>query len=205
MTDAAAEIRRLDLIGGALCLDFVNTVDEDGGNRVHDYLTNYAELLIWARHSGALTPQVARQLIRAAGRRPLEARRVHQRALELRSVLHRTFVAQSRGRRPRPEDLTILNQHLGEAFSRAKLTPAQGRCDWDWEGGEGDLRLVLHPVVRSAAELLTSNPPARVSGCISCGWLFVDRSKNHSRRWCSMRDCGNRAKARRHYRRTRGR
>jgi len=32
----------------------------------------------------------------------------------------------------------------------------------------------------------------------NCGWLFVDGSKNHSRRWCDMRDCGNRAKVRRH-------
>jgi predicted RNA-binding Zn ribbon-like protein len=61
------------------------------------------------------------------------------------------------------------------------------------------LELPLWILARSAADLLTSEQHAYVRQCASeeCTWLFIDRSKNHSRRWCDMGDCGNREKARR--------
>jgi predicted RNA-binding Zn ribbon-like protein len=63
----------------------------------------------------------------------------------------------------------------------------------------------LWPIVLAAAELLTSAGRARVRECAAhgCGWLFLDTSRSQRRRWCTMASCGNRAKARRFYERTR--
>jgi predicted RNA-binding Zn ribbon-like protein len=60
---------------------------------------------------------------------------------------------------------------------------------------------MLWPIVDAAADLLVRGEPERIKTCGSatCGWLFLDLSRNRSRRWCDMKDCGNRAKARRHY------
>ena len=79
-----------------------------------------------------------------------------------------------------------------------------GACfSWTWDCNEEALDGVLWPVVRSAAELLTSEEAKLVRECASdtCTWLFVDRSRTHRRKWCDMAVCGNRAKARRHYQR----
>ena len=75
---------------------------------------------------------------------------------------------------------------------------------------DGDLLAFLRPVALDAAELLEHEVSSgRVGVCEErevgrCAWLFLDTSRNHSRRYCSMKDCGNRAKQRRHYRRNRG-
>ena len=103
-------------------------------------------------------------------------------------------------RRP---DLAALNAALSKVLANACLVPAEDGFAWAWGGEDAALRRVLWPIVRSAAELLTSDKLDRVGQCAgdSCGWLFLDTSRNRSRRWCEMEHCGNRAKARRHYRR----
>lgn len=77
---------------------------------------------------------------------------------------------------------------------------------WGWDDAAPALDRPLWPVARSLAELLTSDELPRVRECAAdnCAWLFIDTSKNRSRRWCDMAVCGNRAKARRHYARARG-
>ena len=56
---------------------------------------------------------------------------------------------------------------------------------------------------RSALGLVASAETGRLKICPNCAWLFIDRSRNRSRTWCDMAVCGNRAKARLHYRKTR--
>ncbi|MCK4470533.1 MAG: CGNR zinc finger domain-containing protein, partial [Anaerolineae bacterium] len=92
---------------------------------------------------------------------------------------------------------------LHEALSRLEIRPSADRFEWAWVLGENDLDRMLWPIVRSAAELLTSGDLRKVRQCAreGCDWLFVDASKNHSRRWCSMNMCGSRVKARRYYQR----
>ncbi len=86
-----------------------------------------------------------------------------------------------------------------------KLSVKNGIFGWDWTVGPEHLDSVLWPVVWSAAELLTSEAVKRVGQCADekCGWIFWDSSRNKTRRWCDMKDCGNRAKFRRHYQKTR--
>lgn len=129
-----------------------------------------------------------------------------EQAIALRETLYRICVAVAGQRTPAANDIALLNAALAKAMARLQLVATEGDWRWAWADGEDALDRMLWPVVWSAAELLTSEARWRVRVCADeqCGWLFLDMSRNRSRRWCAMEDSGNRAKARRHYRRTRG-
>jgi len=202
MAEEARSASNLELIGGWLCLDFANTLSTrlEGGR---EYLTGYAELVAWGQHAGVLTDEeVARLLDRAARHRKLGAAAL-ERAIAARETIYRIFTAVAAGRKPEFDDLAALNVSLRQTLSRLEVVPASGGYAWGWTQHGADLDRVLWPVSRSAADLLTSGDLGRVRECArpGCDWLFVDISKNRSRRWCSMNTCGSRVKARRHYRR----
>ena len=198
-----------DLVGGRLCLDFVNTI----GGRLRDepapneHLADYATLLAWARHAGAVDEAQARRLGRKAAAHPREAAAVVAEAKTLREVLYRTLLAAAEDRAPAAADAARLNAH----WTRAVASPRLGFGDGGWAVGfaaHEALTAPLDPIVRSAAELLLANDRHLVRLCESddgCGWLFLDATKSRSRRWCDMKVCGNRAKARRHYARQKDR
>ncbi len=196
----------LKLVGGRLCLDFANTVDWHARDHPEEWLTSYSDLVAWAAHAGALTDSEAESLLREAARQPREAASVLERAVALREAVYRVFSAVVAGRSPRDVDLATINEALTRATAYLEIVAAPDGFEWRWRG-EGELDRMLWPVVRSAADLLTSKELERVRECPAdgCGWLFVDASRNRTRKWCSMDDCGNRTKARKHYRRARGR
>jgi len=203
---ADVDAATLPLRGGRLCLDFANTVDwHAGAQHGQEYLTTYAELVAWGRHAGILAEGEARTLLAAAESQPERAQAALDQVIALREVIYRIFSALAHDRPTDAGDLAALNAALADAFAHLRLCAATPRFSWAWEPGGPDLDRMLWPVVRSAAELLTSDELERVRECAgdSCGWLFLDTSKNHSRRWCDMAGCGNRAKARRHYARGR--
>jgi predicted RNA-binding Zn ribbon-like protein len=141
----------------------------------------------------------------AAAQRPADAARALAQAVALREALYDTFTAVARQSAPAPADLNTLNHHLAGALARARVAAQGDGFAWQWEEGPA-LDRMLWPVARAAADLLTAPEVSRVGQCADdrgCGWLFLDMSRNHSRRWCAMNDCGNRAKARRHYRKHR--
>ena len=188
-------------LSGSLCLDFVNTIDPRHGDHTHEYLTGYAALVTWCRYVGLLTDDRARQLLLAAEQRP--AREAFHRALALREALYAIFSASMNAKQPDIEDLNLLNVILREGMARASIHVKGQSFAWTWDA-ESALDSVLWPIARSAAELLSSDEVEQVRECPGddgCGWLFIDTSRNHRRRWCSMDGCGNRAKARRHYER----
>ncbi|MGD8793261.1 MAG: ABATE domain-containing protein [Anaerolineae bacterium] len=195
----------LALLGGRTSLDFANTVDWHASDEPVEYLTSYAALLAWGQHTGILEERQVERLLEEAGRRPREAAAMHERAVVLREAIYRIFAAISSGSAAADDDLAVLNAELSRTLACSRIVPSGGGYTWDWIGQEAALDRVLWPVVRDAADLLTSEDLARVGQCADdrCGWLFLDTSRNHSRRWCSMEDCGNRAKARRYYRRSR--
>ena len=196
-------VEALELIGGELCLDFTNTV---GGSRENpkERLHDYSDLVRWAAHAGAIGAEEADELLTRGAERPDAAERVLARALELREAIYRIFEQIARGQAPAAADLERLNAELERAHAHLRVVPAGDHFDYLF-ADEVALDRPLWPVARSAAELLVSGDVGRVKRCggHDCDWLFVDQSKNRSRRWCDMRDCGNRAKARRHYRRQR--
>lgn len=194
-----------DLIGEEPCLIFANTV---GGSRhvsQRDYLNDYTDLLAWSRHAGLITENETLRLLTEAGRRPKEAAAVFEWAIFLRETIYRIFSAVAAGGSPEEADLAILNEALGQTLAKLQVTPDGAAFAWNWRNEPEALDVMLWPVIRSAGELLTSTRLERVHECAgdSCSWLFIDTSKNHRRRWCDMNDCGNRAKARRHYARNR--
>ena len=201
--DTVTTEAEFELSGGALCLDFVNTVG-DRPRRENEKLAVYADLLRWAGHAGILGEPERQALGRRADSRTDESRRALHHAIELREVIYRTFSALAAGDRPGPGELAALNAALLESLPHLRLESDEAGYGWTWSGARSRLDSPLWPVVRSAADLLTSPEAALVRECASetCSWLFVDRSRTHRRRWCDMKTCGNRAKARRHYERT---
>jgi predicted RNA-binding Zn ribbon-like protein len=191
-----------DPSGGHPCLDFVNSVDRTTHRPPVERLLSYADLLAWSAGAETL-PGGPAELTRAARARPAEAEAVLARARALREALYRIFAAGVEGTVPAPDDLARMNAELAHALSRARVEARSDGFAWSWEAGAPELDLPLWPIVRSAAELLTSPERALVKRCASetCLWLFLDHTKNHARRWCDMKVCGNRAKVRRHRRR----
>jgi predicted RNA-binding Zn ribbon-like protein len=200
-----------ELLGGRLCLDFANTVSGKRVVNAHDRLHDYAGLVSWGRQVGAVGEAQARRLLAEARRRPADAERAFREAIALREALYQVFLAYVQRRDPGKADLDVLNGALGRALSHRRVRRGGGCCALGWEEVPGALDAVLWPVAASAAELLVSGDDlARVRVCglydsDECGWLFVDETKSHTRRWCSMKDCGNRAKARRHYQKVKAR
>ena len=195
----------LDLLGGRTSLDFANTVDWHASEQPVEYLTSYAALVAWGQHVGVLSDRQAEQLLDEAGRHPTEAEAILEQARVLREAIYRIFAAISAGRPAEEGDLAVLNAELPRALSQSRIIVSGDGYAWGWIGAEDALDRMLWPVVRDAVDLLTSGELVRVGQCADerCGWLFLDASRNRSRRWCSMEDCGNRAKARRHYQRSR--
>jgi predicted RNA-binding Zn ribbon-like protein len=192
-----------DRSGGRLCLDFVNTVS-DRPTAPQDRLQRYGDLVAWARQEGLLDRRRGQELDRQASRRPAQAEAVLQRARALRESLYRLLSAAAAGGTA-PDSLLALNAVLPVALSHRRLVSGPAGFRWEWQRPAGALDAMLWPVAHSAAELLASDERTALRECAAdtCGWLFLDQSRNHSRRWCDMKVCGNRVKARRHYERTR--
>ena len=199
---AAMNPPRFELIGGRLCLDFCNTII-DRRSSLDDRLETYADLVGWARRAGVLNSEEASRLTRLSTRSPTEALAIWQRAIRLREALTLIFGAVADGRRIRPGSLEVLNGELAGAMAQSQVVPTDTGFTWLWAEGGKSLDCVLWPIARSAADLLTDGPLAAIRRCEGrdCGWLFLDTSRNRTRRWCDMRICGNRAKARRHHQR----
>jgi predicted RNA-binding Zn ribbon-like protein len=196
---------QLELLGGRICLDFVNTVEprvepRHGGDP-REYLVGYPDLVAWSVHAGTLNRDAAERLLAAGAVRPSEAFAVLRRALDLREACYLIFLAIAVGKAPRPGDIAVLSAAHAEAIGAARLRPAGAGFMLGWDDDPPDLTRPLWPVAVSAVELLTEGEWSRIKDCPTgedgCGWLFYDSGKNNSRRWCSMRDCGTLAKERR--------
>ena len=189
-------LETINLVGGRLCLDFCNTM-RGNGPPGSDLWQRYPDLADWCVHTEILSPSDADRLKQAARADSRAADRALRAARRLREGIHRAFAAEAAGRGAAEGDLELINEVLVTGNSRRRLSPAlKGAC-WTWDDAPTDLEAVLWPVAWSAGDLLTSSQLDRVKECGGCTWLFLDASRNRSRRWCDMRDCGNRSKVRR--------
>jgi len=194
---------RLPLIGGRLCLDFVNTSSGRGTPTHQDHLGAYNDLLAWSHHAGAMEAKTALALAGLAGRNPVAARHVLARSVKLRGALFAILTALARGLPPPAAALASLNESLARSHQAARLEPKDGGFSWAWPMRPPRLDLPLWMIARSAAEMLTDGPLDRLKTCAgeACGWVFLDATRNGRRRWCEMEVCGSRAKMRRFRRR----
>jgi predicted RNA-binding Zn ribbon-like protein len=193
-------------VGGDPSLDLVNTVDWTARGPVEDRLTDFERLTRWAEGAGVITAHQGTQARSLALTQPRMAERVHREAVELRWQLRQLFMAA--GRRARADGggaLEAFNDSLRAALSELTLAaPSRGAAadtplQWGWRRASERLDSILWPVLRAAADLLTSPEAMQIRECAGddCGWMYVDRSRNGLRRWCQMETCGNREKARR--------
>jgi len=193
----------LDPLQERLCLDFANTADEHPSQPGDDFLTSYPRLVEWSVFANVLTERQGEHLLALTAGHPAEAEAALHYAVAVRESIFRVLAAAAESREPEAADLAAFNHILGKAMTYLRLNPAPGSFGWAWALQADDLEQMLWPVTWSAAELLHSHDLRHLRRCAAaeCDWLFMDTSKNHSRRWCSMKDCGNRAKARAHYQR----
>jgi predicted RNA-binding Zn ribbon-like protein len=198
------------LLAGTRCLDFVNTVEPrvpiDQGAQPREYLTAYADLLAWGTHAEILTAAGSARLGRLADANPQAALAALHEAIGLREAIYRVFLAVTQGQSPDHADLDRLAHAYARAVAHTTLIARAATFELSWVDDPDALDRPLWPLAHSAVELLTRGDAARVKECPpteeGCGWLFYDTSKNRSRRWCSMSDCGTNAKERRRTTRT---
>ena len=194
--ETTGAFRGLRIVGGNLALDLLNTrTGPNVGDPDGDVLERYEDLVAWAEHLGVITGDGATRLLRRAQRRPAAASAAFARAIAIREALDHVFRAVAHGERARDSDLARLASDEVEGLSRARLIADGDGYRWSWDRDSG-LEGPLWPAVHAAMELVTHGPLTRVKGCDSCRFLFVDESRNRSRRWCSMDDCGTQDKMR---------
>lgn len=199
MRNELRSVYTVKLVGGALCLDFTNTVHSRRGPDL-EYLRRYSDLLAWWGRAGVLTDSQCSTLEQRAQREPRQADKALRKALTTRELIYREIRNTARRSKPDDGDSRRFLQLFGQAISASHLVRKADRLSTEWEL-MSSLDAPLWPVIHSAGELLLSEHLGRVKECDTCGWLFLDRSKNQTRRWCRMNDCGAQAKMRRYLKR----
>jgi predicted RNA-binding Zn ribbon-like protein len=189
---------KLNLDAGQLGLDFANTMSWHASEHPEEKLHSYQDVVRWSANVGLITGEEMNQLLRVSKSHAKQALQVYSGTIELREALYRIFSAHTIKKRPDTGDLELFNKALLESLSHLRVVYDRGRFRWEWADLNNSLEQILWPVVRSAAELLSSEELERVGRCEDdrgCGWLFLDTSRNRTRRWCGT-SCGNRAKVR---------
>jgi predicted RNA-binding Zn ribbon-like protein len=193
---------RVELIGGHRALDFVNSLAATV-EHPDELLETYADLVDWSEHAAVITTAVAHELRMRASDDPAAAAAALSEALRLRADADAVLRASLDGRDPPPRSTARIRDAVVEALGHADLVPVGPRHEWRW-ADQDRLEAAHWPLAHDVVELLRSDQLGRLRRCVDCRWLFLDQSRNRSRRWCRMSGCGARAKMRR-YRATRAR
>ena len=193
------EARAFQLVGGHPALDLVNTLDwrfREGA--AEELLTTYGDALSFAEQSELLTAAEARRLERAVGKE-IDGKRVLTAVQTLREALADVLYARLDGKDPDEKSVRTLDKFFKQAQASRTLQWSGDGMRWDWAASGTDQNLALLKLAQSAEELVTGGELDLLRACAKpdCRWLFLDTSKNHTRRWCDMKLCGNRMKARR--------
>jgi predicted RNA-binding Zn ribbon-like protein len=188
-----------ELIAGHPTLDFVNTLDYRFRDiPTHENLYSYDDLLRFLTDSGLLSESKSRKLRRHEST-PAERAEILAQAIALRETLA-TIGYSLLDRREIPNGaLESFDIFYKQASIHRHLIASESKLEWKWSGLTRNVDSPLWLLAQSAADLLLSDQVTHLRGCASetCRWLFLDTSKNHTRRWCEMKTCGNRMKARR--------
>jgi predicted RNA-binding Zn ribbon-like protein len=190
-------VATMELVGGRLCLDFVNTLNRDRGQVTDERFLTYRDVLDWSARLRLIDTSAAARLVRECDEHPRTAEFALQSVRELRETVWRLFSARQTEDIKRiqmaTKSLPLPRLKLDERAG-VVIEPGRDLCGW-----------LIAAVYGSALELLALEDPVRIRACPAprCGWLFLDSSPGNRRKWCSMKTCGNRQKAREHYKRAR--
>ena len=188
--------RELPIVGGHLALDFANTVDDPEGTARYDHAGTFPELVAWSVRIGILQPDQAATLLASGREHPRAGSAALQKAHALRSLLIETFSTAAMINSGELAAGAVLDaqwhdlrSYVVDAVAHSELVPDDHKYELDWPV---IMRLdsMLWPIAVAAVQLLTNPQLARVKKCAGCPWVFLDQSKNLSRRWCAMEDCG---------------
>ncbi len=188
-------------VGNELCLDFANTAGWHASNHPTEHLQTFRDLVEWAGDAELINSAEKKALDLKGNKNPRGSARALAQAISFREALYRLFSSQAIGEKPTLADIGLLNEQLASFPAGLQMKLNDDSFVTEWKAPTNGWLGFLAPVAWSAADLLSSDRLQRVKQCAGdpCGWLFVDTTRNHSRRWCDINDCGNRAKAKRFY------
>ncbi|HEY2313769.1 MAG TPA: CGNR zinc finger domain-containing protein [Streptosporangiaceae bacterium] len=185
-TESRSPVSDLRIVGGNLALDFVNT---RGGPRhgpaTTEWLSSYEDFAAWTARAGVSDPSAPPG---ENAPRPA-ALAAFARVQACRDDMDEIFRALAESSAPPTPALRRIQLAYVEALANGQLLGDTQGCAWRWDPGS-DLLAPLWPIVAAAVELLTHGPTDLIKPCHACRFIFIDHSKNSSRRWCSMDDCG---------------
>ena len=199
MRDIPRADHDFEFVGGSIALDFANTLGGMHTAPTHEHLIEYADLVAFGRSAGTISSSQVRRLIDEAERQPARAAAVLRRAILLREAIWRVFDAFAKSGRADAADFATIQEEELAALKHARFVQSGSEVAYQWSE-EISLDRPLWDIARASGELLRTNGDlvrVRECGSATCEWLFIDKSRNHTRRWCDMNDCGNRAKVRR--------
>lgn len=197
----AGDVLMLMFVRENLCLDYVNTLSWRGTGQPTEALADFGGLVAWLRSSRAWDGTVLALAEAWRAKYPAKAAGLFRSALEVREVLYRVFNAAVETGRVPERDFAAMQRTLARVPRRGRLVAADGKFAWQVARIHLAAPVLLAPVMWSAADMLAGEARTRLRRCANdrCLWMFVDRSRTGTRRWCDMASCGNRAKAHRHY------
>jgi predicted RNA-binding Zn ribbon-like protein len=193
-----------EFVGGNPCLNFADTVNNRmRGVPEDELIADYGRLIQWGKEGRMISAKTAERLRQLASEAPDDALKALRSSKQLRGTIYEIFSAVANRRAIPSGSLSILNDRVRQAAQHTQLVRTKKGVTWEWIEPESRMDSVLWPVSRAAAELLVSDDIGYVRQCAAedCSWLFLDKTKNHKRRWCDMRTCGSREKSRRYYQR----
>src|SRR6185503_2971216 len=189
-----------EYIGGDLSTDFTNTKSGRIEGAGHDHVQAYADVVEFVRLAGLLSAGDAKRLVADAEERPDKAAQIYRRAVALREATWRAYERVMDGKDPAPEDLAVISSEASHALGHARVVKSAAGFSWEWPDSDPhELERPLWPIARAVVDMLIheeNRSLLRECADDTCAWLFIDRTKNHSRRWCDMNTCGSRNRVR---------
>lgn len=186
--------RPFDFTANHLALDFINTVS-GRPSYSRDDLTSADDMLDWGEAAG-----IVNHADLAASDAGDDSQ--FRAAVSLRENLYRVFGPIAEGEPPQPTALTFVTRRAAHALRSSEWTQRSIGLEPRWP--DTSIEAMSSRIADEAMQLLRSPALSRVGSCAGCGWLFLDTSRAHARRWCSMNACGVRDKMSRYHRRRSG-
>ena len=193
-------IRTLELDGGTLCLNFVNSVRNRFEKPVYEFIIAPDDWILWSHRTQICDELTKQKLSKYVSENNEKAIKEFNRIIKVREVFYRIFRNIAQKKSPLTKDIRIFNNELSFSFRFLNIEISDNLETISiWNYKEPDLLYTLLPIMKSAYELLTTGLKEHIKECPNCGWLYLDKSKSNSRIWCNMKTCGNTMKIKKYY------
>lgn len=192
-------IQTLPLDGGCICFDFVNTIHSRVDEDVYDYISTYDDLIEWMKRLKLLPLEKLENLKIMVLKDEKAANEALKEIKKKREMLYSFFSPVIHKKSPDSQLIRSFNKSLSDSLSRLNFNYKKDKLVLDWSDDKANFYEPLKIIFKDAFDIITTVHQNRLKECKSCGWLFIDKSKNNSRTWCNMQTCGSIEKAKRYY------